>query len=891
MTTFQPKNYQAQVLESVEAYFRACHELPNPSVAFNAVTERLWGKGLAYSPIAGFPSDMPYFCLRVPTGGGKTWLAAKSVLLVNTHLLRSEHSVVLWLVPSKAIREQTVKGLKDRNHPYHAALRDAGPVTVLDLDEAKNVTRATLETSTTVIVSTRQAFQVEDAEIRKVYESNGALMHHFEHLTQEQRAELLKDGDTTPYSLANVLRLRRPFLMVDEAHNSRTELSFDTLARFRPSGIMELTATPDMVKTPSNVLHSVSAAELKGEEMIKLPIVLETEPNWQQCLADAIARRGELQMLAEQERRKGAAYLRPVILIQAEKRRQGVETLDVERVQKELTDNHRVPPEEIVIATGEERGLEKIDSDYVHGIADEACPVKFVITQQALAEGWDCPFAYILVSMATLHSATSVEQLLGRVLRQPEARHREARVLNQSYAFVVSRDFGETARSLRDRLVEAAGFERREVGEFVVAAKPEQAPLDIEGHAGRIVIHPLVVPLPEKPNLRNVPKDLRDKLEWDDKAQTLTISQPLKPEEEETVKQAVKSEPARQAIQQAAEASRTKAVEFFQTPAEQGLRFAVPQIALSVQGVLALFDDPEVLNYPWDLSIYDAAPDSDQLAVLNAALKVSEGGEIDIDSETGKVTTRFIADLQRDLGLAYRPEHWDEVKLAAWLCRNLPEPSVTHAKKQAFVAKWTKELLERPGYDLGRANQQKFLVRNLLERKIRELRLAAVKQAYQQTLFGDGRELRVKVGDAYRFEFHPQAYAPSRDYDHRFGHFMFRKHYYSRIGDFDSKEEFECAVWLDMQAQKGRIDFWVRNLVRKEGCSFFLQKADGRFYPDFLCQLSDGVNLAVEYKGANQWTATEDDRLIGGLWEELSGGRCRFVMTTEKDWSRIDAKL
>src|SRR3990172_10130696 len=153
MTTFQPKNYQAQVLESIEAYFRACHELPSPSVAFNAVTERLWGKGLAYSPIAGFPPDMPYFCLRVPTGGGKTWLAAKSVLLVNTHLLRSEHSVVLWLVPSKAIREQTIKALKDRNHPYHAALRDAGPVTVLDLEEAKNVTRATLETSTTVIVS------------------------------------------------------------------------------------------------------------------------------------------------------------------------------------------------------------------------------------------------------------------------------------------------------------------------------------------------------------------------------------------------------------------------------------------------------------------------------------------------------------------------------------------------------------------------------------------------------------------------------------------------------------------------------------------------------------------------------------------------------------------
>ena len=94
-----------------------------------------------------------------------------------------------------------------------------------------------------------------------------------------------------------------------------------------------------------------------------------------------------------------------------------------------------------------------------------------------------------------------------------------------------------------------------------------------------------------------------------------------------------------------------------------------------------------------------------------------------------------------------------------------------------------------------------------------------------------------------------------------------------------------------MQAQQGRIDFWVRNLVRKEACSFFLQKADGRFYPDFLCQLPGGKILAVEYKGADRWKEAEDDRLIGGLWAELSGGRCRFVMVTNRQWDAIDALL
>lgn len=891
MVAFIPKTYQQSVLDSVSAYFQSVHQFGDADTAFYKTTHSLWNKGIPYSAIAGFPPEMPYFCLRVPTGGGKTWLAAKSVALVNTHLLRSEYSVILWLVPSKAIREQTLRALKNREHPYYSALKDAGAITVMELSEAKSLTRATLETSTVVIVSTVQAFRREDTEGLKVYESNGALMHHFDGLSPAQRENLLKDGDTVPCSLANVLRLRRPFVVVDEAHNNRTPLSFDTLAKFNPSGIMELTATPDTTVTPSNVLHSVSAAELKGEEMIKLPIVLETEPNWQQCLADALARRDELQALADQGRRKGAGYLRPVVLIQGEPRRAGIETLDVDKVRQELIDNHNIPPEEIVVATGEEKGLEEIDAKYAKGIADEACPVKYVITQKALAEGWDCPSAYILVSMATLHSSTAVEQLLGRILRQPEAKHREHAALNQSYAFVASRDFADTAAALRDSLVAGAGFDRKAAAEFVTASNPEQGKMDYTAHPDRIVIKPVVVELTEKPDMKSLPKALKEKVTWNEQEKSLTITKPLNADEEVAVKEAVQSEAAKQAISQAAEVSRTKAIEFFQTPAELGVHFAVPQMALNMQGELLLFDDPEVLDYPWDLSVYDAAPTSDHLKLLDAALKVSEGGAIDIDDATGKMTTRFLDDLQRDLGLAYVPEHWDEVKLAAWLCRNIPETSITHASKQAFVAKWLQELFAGKKYDLAKANRQKFLIRNLLGLRIKELRLKAVTDSYQETLFGDGYADRVQVSDQYQFVFHPQAYAPSSDYDNRYGQFDFRKHYYGRIGDFDSKEEFECAVWLDIKAQQGQIEFWVRNLVRKEGCSFFLQKADGRFYPDFLCQLKNGKVLVVEYKGANGWTDAADDRLIGGLWAEMSGGRCRFVMVKDKQFSNIESLL
>lgn len=892
MSGFAPKQYQQAVLDSVERYFRNCHLLPSPGLAFTATTEELWGRGLGYHRIDGFAADMPYFCLRVPTGGGKTWLAAKCAALVNTHLLRSPHGVLLWLVPSKAIRDQTLRQLKDRDNPLHKALAEAGPVTVLDLDEAKSLTRATLDTHTVVIVSTVQAFNREDREGLKVYQSSGALMQHFDALADAQREHLLRDADGgVPYSLANVLRLRRPFLVVDEAHNNRTELAFGTLAAFDPSGILELTATPDTRHTPSNVLHSVSAVELKAEQMIKLPILLETEADWQKCLAYAADRREQLQAAADAEHRNGAPYLRPLVLVQAQARSTSRDTLHWERVREELVTNHGIPAEQIVVATGEERGLDAIERDYPGGINDPACPVRFVITQQALAEGWDCPSAYILCSLAATQSDTAVEQLLGRVLRQPGAKARATEALNQSYACVMSSDFTATANALRDRLVTGAGFEQQDVEAFVRATRTDQEPLDLGAGKRRIVITPVVVPLQSRPDLRSLPKPLRDKLEWDRSTKELTIRQPLNEDEQARLADMAAANPAEaDALVRAAQASRTTAVEIRQSPSERGERLQVPALALRMQGELTLFDDPEVLDYPFDLSGYDAHPLREDLVVLGMAERVS-GGAIDVN-DAGRLSVGFIPDLQRDLGFAYTPEHWDATRLAAWLCRNLPDSGITHSSKWAFVQGWLRALLDTEGCDLAFANRHKFKLRNLLEQRIRTLRREAVAGAYQQVLFGDDRHERVSVGGAFQIAFDPHSYAPNADYDERrWGSYDFRHHYYPRIGDFDSREEFECACWLDQQAARGRIRYWVRNLVNKVGSAFFLQKANGRFWPDFICMLPDASILVIEYKGAQGWTDAQDDRDIGALWAELGGETCRFVMVRNRDWSMIEAQL
>lgn len=889
MPAFTPKLYQQSALDSVAAYFRECQRMGNADYAFQETTKALWERKSDFTPLAGFPEEMPYFCLRVPTGGGKTYIAAKSVAMVNDLLLHTEHSVILWLVPSKAIRDQTMNALKDRENPLHAALREAGPVTVMDLDEAKALNRSTLDTSTVVIVATRQAFQITDEEQRKVYESSGALMSLFDNLSPEQRGNLLKDEDgNVPYSLVNALRLRRPFVIVDEAHNSRTELSFDTLAKFHPSGIMELTATPDTDKTPSNVLHAVSAVELKREEMIKLPILLETEPNAQRCLALAIDQRNQLDVLAKKEQADGAPYLRPLVLLQAEARSSTKDTRHADWVKAELIENHNVPEEEIVIATGSERGLEELESEYDGGIFSEKCPVKFVITQKALAEGWDCPFAYILASLAELRSATAVEQLLGRILRQPQAKRRETEALNRSYAFVASKDFGETAATLRDSLVDSAGFDREEAADFVAARKSEQRKLDFKRGGKRTVFTPMSVPVSEKLDVKKLSPELKRKVKFRPKEKELDINAPLSEEETEELQESAVMDDTKEVLRQAGEHSRTQSVEIFTSPSERGLEFTVPQMEVLIDGELRLFDEPEALDYPWELPLYQASPTDNQLSALDEAAKVKQGGEIDIDEEKGRVTTRFVDDLERDLNLAYIPENWTEAKLAAWLCRQIHDPSITHASKTAFVSGWLGKLLEREKMDLARVNRQKFLLRNLVDEQINELRKEAIRTAHQEFLFGDGHEERVRVGSEYEFEFHPDAYAPDRDYDGEYGEYDFEKHYYPRMGDFDSKEEFACACWLDRQPE---IEYWVRNLVRKIGASFFLQGAEKRFYPDFVCKLTDGRTLVVEYKGTGYWKNAEPDRKLGELWAELSEGRCTFVMVKNRKWEWISEQL
>src|SRR3990167_5085572 len=271
-----------------------------------------------YVPVraAGLEPGMPYVCLRVPTGGGKTLLACYTAGLAMDEFMRAECAVVLWLVPSNTILDQTADALRDARHPYRRALELAcGAVEVVTIEEALHLSRATVEGQTVVIVATIQAFRVEDTTGRKVYDQNGAFAEHLLNVPADRLADLLPGADGKPKpSLVNMLRLRRPIVIVDEAHNARTDLSFSTLGNVLPSCIVEFTATPARSTHPSNVLHHVSAAELKAADMVKLPLrVVTRHPSQRdQLLADAITLRTDLEKLAATEAQQTGDYLPPI---------------------------------------------------------------------------------------------------------------------------------------------------------------------------------------------------------------------------------------------------------------------------------------------------------------------------------------------------------------------------------------------------------------------------------------------------------------------------------------------------------------------------------------------------------------------------------------------------
>ncbi len=627
-----------------------------------------------YRPAPGL-DGVPYVCLRVPTGGGKTVLASHSVGIAADALLRTETPCVLWLVPSQTIRDQTLVTLQNREHPNRRALaeRFGENVRIMTVMDALYAKRPDYDGGAVVIVATIQSFRVDETEGRKVYAANGELMDHFSGLDERQRARLERGPANVPVpSLANVLRLRRPMVIVDEAHNARTRLSFDVLGRLSPSLIVEFTATPvtpdkaDAAKgiTPSNVLHHVSAAELKASEMIKLPVVLRGRADPNDTIADAIAWLDELDGLAKAEERETGEFIRPIMLLQAERKSAAdPNALHADAVKRMLMEDFKQPEEAIAIATGTTDELG--DRTSLRTIARFG----FIITQAKLREGWDCSFAYVLCSVAEQKSATAVEQILGRVLRLPNATRKRREELNRAYAFATTTSFQTAAATLKDGLVNN-GFEKIEAQTLVVANGEQLNAFNDDG-AAFVFDEPAPAGVDLSALKAVVEGATSGRVTVDTDTGKITARGALSNIDRTTLGLAIEGAGGGEAGRLWAETfvHKTRGARLALRPEpESSVGFDVPRLTVKRNGRLELFDRVHFLDIPWALDTCDPAPIAAHFA---PPARMVDEAHVDV-STGGQVTLNYVRDLHDQLALGLEERNWTKPALINWLDRRLP---------------------------------------------------------------------------------------------------------------------------------------------------------------------------------------------------------------------------
>jgi type III restriction enzyme len=503
--------YQQRTLETLDAYLtqlgqekgradnvaRLAAENPSLGIPIPDFAAQTWDRmrqagklpvsraKIPFSPrFDGIGRPVPNAVLKVPTGGGKTLLAAHAVSRIFGRYLGGNTGFVLWIVPNEAIYTQTLKQLSDRQHPYRQVLDRAAAGRVKILEKGDRLDARDVEANLCVMLLMLQSANRETKDTLTMFRDRGDVHGFFpaEGDQQAQKAALAatpnldaydKDGGFWPMvkdSLGNALRLIRPVVVMDEGHRAISELAFSTLYGFNPCFVLELTATPKDVAAkgvkaarPANVLVEVTGIELDREGMIKMPLNLDPRQgtDWRATLGAALDRLNALDRDAQKLRAETARYIRPIMLIQ------------VERTGKDQRDSGHIHADdvavwlktagfdeaEIAIKTADRNDLDQPENQ---NLLSPANRVRAIITKQALQEGWDCPFAYVLCALAASSNISAMTQLVGRILRQPGAEKTGIAALDECHVVTHHAATGDVVAAIR------SGLEADGLGDLVI---------------------------------------------------------------------------------------------------------------------------------------------------------------------------------------------------------------------------------------------------------------------------------------------------------------------------------------------------------------------------------------------------------------------------------------
>lgn len=502
---FLLKEYQHNCKEAMERYFMSLSEeqqkyekLPEELKNEYPINfpEKVWhdifpqgdSNHEYFSKSTGHDKPCPNFCLKIPTGGGKTLMATYAIEMYFKYVLKKKTGFVLWVVPSEQIYSQTLDALKDRSHPYRERLDSVTGARVKVVTKKDSFSPQDVEENLVVLVLMLQSFSRDKLkkDMLKFFQDNGrfddffplesdqkkqkALVDQFPNLDLESTFDSLLGGKVKT-SFGNVVKILQPFIILDEGHKAKSELSNSAIAECNPVAVCELTATPTDI---ANVLFSVAGRELEREQMIKLDLHLieKDTSEWQLLLNHAIEHLNLLQEKAHDYKEQSGIYIRPIHLIQVEatgkdQRKEG--KIHADDVKEYLIATGKIREDEIAIKTSSKNDIEGID------LLSSQCPIRFIITKRALQEGWDCPYAYSLSVLGGSRSKTALTQLVGRVLRQPNARKTGISELDESYVFCLKDSSKELIKGIKN------GFELDGMGDLVerIATKEPGKTLDL----------------------------------------------------------------------------------------------------------------------------------------------------------------------------------------------------------------------------------------------------------------------------------------------------------------------------------------------------------------------------------------------------------------------------
>lgn len=857
------KPYQQQVINDLALFLEHIQETKDVKDAFY----NFWVKhprtplypysGTAIEPYKNNVPRVPHICVKVPTAGGKTFIACNAIKTVFDAFAYDKPKAVVWLVPSITILDQTIKNLKDNNHPYRQKINThfGNRVEVFDkaeLLQGSGFNATSVKEQLNIFVLSFDSIRTANKEGRKVFEQNGSLQS-FEALL----------GNDEEISLMKVMQFLNPMIVVDESHNAETDLSLDMLMAFNPCFILDLTATP---RRNSNIISFIDALELKRENMVKLPVIVYNHQDKTEVINSALQLQKRLELQALEEEGKGGKYIRPIVLFQAQPKN-GKDFLNAEEEKsnvqklKEKLIELRIPAEHIKIKTANINEIKGID------LMSKDCEVRYIITINALKEGWDCPFAYILASLADKSSAVDVEQILGRVLRQPYVMKHNFPLLNLSYVLTASSKFLDTLDNIVKGL-NKAGFSDKDYKLADPALVEEAKKQDPLQQLNVFAVSETLISAETSTTIEDITSDIdtsRIIVPSDSESPNITLSEIEKTaiEQNEAFERTVsvmeesKVMVLPNEIQQLVKTFSIKDV--FKEQAEQ---IQLPQFYLSIpandlfgNNERELKLEKEHLLEGFQLGKADTNIVFDSIA--------SELYKVDLDETKKEHTPTFIRldGVVRDSVMTYILDPSRKGSRVKNLTKRMMELignlfPIPDKEIEKYINRILEDFTDEQFSDLS-ANE--YTYKDKIKNKIISLSEQYAEKKFREFLDTD----RVYIKPSFTL---PGTISPGETAKD------ITKSLYEKEGSMNSFEERVINEIANMQ----NIAFWTRNIERRG----FRINGFVNHYPDFIIHTKSGKTILLETKGDH--LDAEQKIRLGKLWASKSGNNYRYFMVYEK---------